>query len=757
MPLVFIPIVIFPFVFSKLIVFQVLIGLTFPCYLALAWIEPKYRPYKHVLYIAILAYFAALLCSVVLAVDPLRAWWGNQERMNGLFTLLHFLAWLTMAVGVVRTWEQWKRLLNYEVVLSVFMAIVALMQKVNPTLLMFPAGARVGGLLDNPIYMGAYQIFNLFFLALLFIKTKAVSTRVWYGVFALADIAAFIAAQSRGNLVGLAVGIIVFVLFYATFTANKKHRYAVLGAALTLFALYGVLFTFRNTAFVQQSSFARLTNFSATVDTRLIAWNIAWSGFKERPLSGWGLDNFHVLFNVKYNPYSLRYSTYETWFDRAHNTVLDVLSMTGILGFLTFAGIFLMLFWSVWRAFRRHWIDLPTAAILASLPVAYFVQNLFVFDHPAAFSMSFLLYALVISATNGGFRAAAVTEEDAVKLPAAKTRPFPWTAFAIIQVVVVVLVVRTSIMPFRASRLSLLGNSQFGTPQGLAYSKEAAAIWTPYLDEQTFLLSRNLITISSQGNLARLYKSEEYIALAKRLMTEELLRHPRNTNTLFVYARMLHELAGKDKTKLAEAEKQYLASIETSPKRQQLFFALARLYAAEGRLPETIELYKKVVDFDPELGQAHWMYGLSLYYDGQRQQLGAKEIAASQTVSYPYTYTDAREFLAMADAYTVLNDRVAFAKVVNHLSDTPVADATTYAQLAYRYDFLGMTAERDTVLAFATKTDPRVNQLFLELKGDTVQLTAPAAPQASATETPSAQVATNTPVVAPAAGRGPRR
>lgn len=145
-PLMFIPTVIFPFVFSKLIYFQILIGLTFPAYLALAWMEPDYRPKKHLLYFAILGYFVALALSVLLAVDPFRAWWGNQERMNGLFTLLHFLAWLTMMVGTLKTWNQWKWLLNYEVALSAVMAIVAILQKLNPNLLMFRrAPPRPGG------------------------------------------------------------------------------------------------------------------------------------------------------------------------------------------------------------------------------------------------------------------------------------------------------------------------------------------------------------------------------------------------------------------------------------------------------------------------------------------------------------------------------------------------------------------------------------------------------------------------------------
>lgn len=752
MPLVFIPIVIFPFVFSKLIAFQILIGLTFPAYLALAWIEPKHRPQKHVLFLAILSYFVAVACSVVFAVDPLRAWWGNQERMNGLFTLLHFLAWLMMAVGVVKTWEQWKKVLNYEVVLSGIMAIVALLQKVNPKLLLFPAGPRVGGLLDNPIYMGAYQIFNLYFLALLFIKTRSTSLRVWYGFLALLDIGAFIAAQSRGNLVGLGAGIIVFALFYALFTKSKKYKYLVLGSAATVFVLYGILFAFRNTPFVQQSSFARLTSFSTTIDTRFIAWHIAWDGFRERPLTGWGFDNFHILFNLKYNPYSLRYSAYETWFDRAHNTVLDVLSMTGILGFITFFAIFGTLFFSVWRAFRRQWIDLSTASILISLPVAYFVQNLFVFDHPAAFSMSFLLYAFVIAATRQGFMNSVPDASESVKGVAQK-HDFSWTTFTIVQLVFVLIVWRTSVLPFHTSRLALLSNGQFGTVQGLAYAKQAAAIWTPYLDEQTFLLSRNIITISSQGNLSKISQPDAYIALTKQLVVEELRRHPRNTNTLFVYARMLQELAGSNQAKLAEVEKVYQDTIATSPKRQQLYFALARLYISENRLSDALETYKKVRDFDPELGQGHWMYGLSLYYDKQDRLAGAKELAESQTVTYPYAFTDAREFMAVADAYQLLNDKEGMKKLIARLPDVPLGEAATYAQLAHRYELMSMPTERDQVLSFAEQNGLDARQILSQLQSNGVQFKAPATTVSSPSSTSVVlPVATNT---APA--RGPRR
>ncbi|MDP3793386.1 MAG: O-antigen ligase family protein, partial [Candidatus Uhrbacteria bacterium] len=466
------------------------------------------------------------------------------------------------------------------------MAIVALLQKVYPRLLLFPASGRVGGLLDNPIYMGAYQIFNLAFLTLLFFKTPSKMARWFYAALAVVDMAAFMAAQSRGALIGLAVGLIMFAAFYGIFTKNHRARYGILGFIALLFVTYGMLFAFRDSSFVRNSGFARLTNFSGSVSTRFIAWNIAWKGFKERPLTGWGFDNFHLLFNYKYNPQSLRFGVYETWFDRAHNTILDVLSMTGIFGLVTFLMIFVAMFTSIWRAFRRQWIDLPIAAILFALPVAYFVQNLFVFDHPALFSMSFLLYGIVIAATRGEFvgQGEVTAPVDSEK----QKRGFSWFAYGLLQCLALLLVWRTSLLPFEASRLAIAANNAFGTTYGFSQAQAAANIWTPYVDEQSFLLSRNLIQTASQGNLTKLPNWQDQYRLVKRINEEEIRRHGHNTHPHLIYAQLAAVVASYLPSEAAVAEREYLAGIETSPKRQQLYYGLGNLYLRMGRKAEML-------------------------------------------------------------------------------------------------------------------------------------------------------------------------
>jgi len=685
LPLVFIPVVIFPFVFSKLIFFQVLVGLTFPAYLALAWMEPVYRPKKHVLYFAILAYFVAIGLSVVFASDPYRAWWGNQERMNGLFTLLHFLAWLTMTVGVMKTWEQWKKLLHYQVALSAIMAIVAIMQKMNPNLLMFPAGPRVGGLLDNPIYMAAYQIFNFFFLALLFWRNTSKNWRIAYVLIFCLDIIAFLLAQSRGALVGVTAGLIAFAFFTALFTKNKKLRFGVFGILLALFAGYGTLYVVREQPIIRESPLYRFVDFQGAVSTRLIAWDIAWQGFVERPLTGWGFDNFHILFNQKYNPISLRFGSYETWFDRAHNTVMDVLSMTGLFGFLTFFGVYGAIFYSTIRAYRKKYIDLPIAAILFSLPVAYFVQNLFVFDHPAGFSMSYLLFALIIAATKGEF----VGEKEAMaqKHKEVGTINAPWTGYIVLTIVMGLLVLRTSINPFMISRLALQSNAVFSVNPAvsLQLATEASKTWTPYLDEQSFLLARNMISLASSGGIQRVPQWQELYALAKKLSEQEIARHPNNTHPRFIYARLAQEMISLIPGEAQVSEQQYQAAIQTSPKRQQLHYGLARLYLMTGNLEPAINIFRNVISFDPDYGEGYWNLGITTMYDKHELEAGAENIQKALSVPYPYRLQSARELVVVMDALMIRGDVDGIKKFTAGLTtDYPVATGDVYAQLVYK-------------------------------------------------------------------------
>lgn len=720
MPLMFIPTVIFPFVFSKLIFFQILIGLTFPAYLALAWMDPKSRPAKSPLYTAIGVYLLIILLSVLFSVDIGRSWWGNQERMNGLFTVLHFFVWLTMATGLLKRWIDWRRLLNYEIGLSVVMAIVAILQKPFPNILLFPAGDRVGGLLDNPIYMGAYQIFNLSFLALLSFQTKKTWLRALYAGFALIDITAFFMTQSRGAFLGLVAVIGIFTVYYAFFTKNAKAKWSILGSACGFFGLYILAYIFRASAFVSSNGIlSRLTNLNATTETRLIAWDIAWKGFLERPLTGWGFDAFHIIFNSKYNPRSLEYGYYETWFDRAHNTIMDVLSMTGIFGLIGYLSIFIIIVLLLWKARKRGWIDLSIGAILTALTIGYFMQNLFVFDHPAAFSMSYLLFAFVIVATREGFM------RDEVDVPqTAKSHEAPWVSFGFCMIVATVLVWSCSINPFRASETVIKANQYFGVhryDEGMVLLKESLAYSRLYDGEQTFLLSRSMVELLESGQATTYTNWKETYDFTKKLNQEYLAKHPRDTNAAFVYARLLHgalQYFPQDTvmTEAQEAEKAYLAAIATSPKRQQIHFGLARLYAQMGQSEKTRDTLKATLDFDQNIGEAWWYYGLVTWLDLKNEDEGTKAVVQAMKAKSPFVLTKVSEAFQVARAAAIQEDQDVLRKVMDALPQLGGGTMELYLDIAAQMEKAGLIEDRNRILNAAIQMDPTLETKFEALR-----------------------------------------
>jgi hypothetical protein len=84
----------FPFITSKQLVFNILMEILLVFWLVFIWRFPAYRPKKNFITFGLLAYFIAILVSCVISVNFGLSFWGNAERMLGFFHLFHFKAFL---------------------------------------------------------------------------------------------------------------------------------------------------------------------------------------------------------------------------------------------------------------------------------------------------------------------------------------------------------------------------------------------------------------------------------------------------------------------------------------------------------------------------------------------------------------------------------------------------------------------------------------------------------------------------------------
>lgn len=718
LPLVFLTgLVVYPYVFLKLLFLQILVALTVPAFLVLAWREPRFRPRFSWVYAALGAHYVALALSVATAVDRHRAFWGNQERMNGLFSLLHFVAWLAMATSVLKTWGQWRRLLHWQAALGVVMAAVALLQRPFPTLLGAETGQRVSGLLGNAIFSGAYHMLALFFLAFLWVRAEKPTWRRLYAVAMAASAAALWASGSRGPLLGLIAGAVAALTIWAI----ARGRYRLLGleaatmaAAVGAYALIAKLLVplpslenFWRTHEALQHVF--LVDFDPA---RRHLWAIAWRGFHDRPWLGWGLTNYETVFDVHYDPWFMCSGYGGTLQDSSHSLYLDHLSTTGVLGLLTFLGLWAAALASVASALRAKRLDAAAASVLFGMMAAYLVQGIFVFDSPGVHTMVFLLLALALAVGRPEWHALA---------PAApKPAPRPWArrlqapAFAALALAGALLAYRGSILPARASYLAKQSHAAYrrgNCGAALAFGRRAADVPTPYLEDQMFMLAKNLSWLSDTGKLERCGDWRASLEHGRSLMARILVQHPAHSRMRWLYSNLLFTLGKqtRDPAILAEAGQQIEHLLFESPRRQQFQYNYANWLVEMGRIGEAKAHLDFALSQGENMGESLWRKGVFTWRALEQSKAGAALMAQAMAVECAYGFKSAMEVQQLAQAYSVLGDREHLKGVVKYVEGFSKEDQPTIVHLGIaRYlEKHGLVEERDRVLQLAEQRDPR--------------------------------------------------
>jgi hypothetical protein len=130
-------------------------------------------------------------------------------------------------------------------------------------------------------------------------------------------------------------------------------------------------------------------------NARFVNWSIAWKGFSERPILGWGPENYILVFPKFFNTclFIPAECGGEIWFDRAHNIIFDTLITSGILGLLAYLGIILSVLWVLSKSyFQNQKATFWAFAVPGATLLAYFLQNLTVFD----MATSLMMFAIIL-------------------------------------------------------------------------------------------------------------------------------------------------------------------------------------------------------------------------------------------------------------------------------------------------------------------------------------------------------------------------
>jgi O-antigen ligase/tetratricopeptide (TPR) repeat protein len=624
---------IFPFVFPKTALFQILVEIMFFAWLILIFEKPEFRPSRSRIFWALSIFLFIIFLTSFLGVDFGLSFWSSYERMTGLVTMLHYFAFFLVLSSVLKTKKEWLLVFDAFIVANLALCFFGLFQKLGLEGFILAGKGRISATFGNPAYYAAYLLFSLFFIVFMFFQRQSKNWRIYYGASFVFTFIIFFWAQTRGALLAFGGSLILFLtalIFWpkqfeagsalAIFRARLKK---ISMAILICFVIFvSLVYFFRGASWVKQSyTLLRLTTISfkeTTTQTRLLAWRMSWQGFKERPVLGWGWENYNVVFNKYYDP---NLYPVENWFDRAHNIVFDTLVTTGFLGFVSFFNIFGVVFLILWRSFKEKRIDFLNGVLFAILPIGYLVQDFFVFD--MLFSYMPLFFFLAFISWIG--KDVKKTEKDQ---PAKPIEPNIFLQLVIVAVFAF-LFYSLNIRPALAGNygIAAIASQQQGLEAVDSNFRKSLAYGTFGRFEvrlQLFEVAKNIM--NNYQSYSDKKPVDEFVRLALEEGEKTLKERPTDARYALTVGELNMAATQLDPARLNRAEEVFELAYKLSPTKQIVLFGLGETKLRLGKTEEGLGYFKKAVELNDKPFDPHWNLAIMYFAIGDKVN-GEKKLA----------------------------------------------------------------------------------------------------------------------------------
>ena len=339
----------------------------------------------------------------------------------------------------------------------------------------------------------------------------------------------------------------------------------------------------------------------STFQTRLISWRAAYKDFKTHPVLGVGHGNYSIVFDKYFDPTFYNYTKSETYFDRAHNNIVDITSTTGVLGLLAYLSIFVALFFYLFKGVLKGKIGVHDFAIIGGLVGAYFVQNLAVFDSFSTYIalMVVLAYTVYLNRSD---------EEVEMSADEGLNNKEIYT-YVGVGIILLTITFQYNLKPYQMLQNTIKG--QMAKAQG-----DMDATIEIYRDA----LSKNtVLDRDSRMSLIRLFLNESNFNRLKKedpekvldwiiSLAEENVNYNKNDSMNQMVLSQILNIAASRNTDNPEKFEYYWqrameamdASIDASPERIPIYYQKSQLYITHGESEKAIETleYAKNLNLD---------------------------------------------------------------------------------------------------------------------------------------------------------------
>jgi O-antigen ligase/Tfp pilus assembly protein PilF len=613
----FLPLVIFsqyisPFHFGKMIIFRILVELMAVFYFILILMDKSYRPKWSPVLITFSVFTALYVLTGIIGADFYNSFWGSLERMGGIFSFLHFWVYFVILISIIKSKKDWQKVLKISVLVGFLSILFAYGQRLElgNFFVGWQHGERVIGTIGNPALFAGYLLFTIY-LALLFLLKQEIPIKEkgFFAAVILLGIPVLLMTAVRGAMLSLLGSVLLLILFFIFKVSSKKVKIGLLIAVILIVSLAGFAWINKNSSWVKNISWlSRLTDISKgtdTVQTRLWSWNSAIEGWKEKPIFGWGPENFMYLHMKHFDARHFTQMGSETIWDRAHNMILEELSTMGVVGLFSYLSVFFIIFYLLIKKFKQEKINKIDFGVMAVMIIAYFGQNLFIFDTFANYFLFFLSLGYINFLTQDSLKEESAEQEKTI----IQKTPSPFL-ITILLILAIILGYQTGIKPaqanFACTRAIIAGRDGNGQ-KALDKYRQALNYKNP---QGAYEIRHKLAAFVIQVVDSQRQKNKDfdpailYYAISE---TEKNVgKYPLDTTPYLYIGRMYILLMSKEPGAGDKAEEYIQKAIDLNPNNPRIWYEMGQAKLSNKKYQESYNSFKKALDLNPKVNLSWW-------------------------------------------------------------------------------------------------------------------------------------------------------
>jgi len=707
---------------GKTIVFRILLSILIFVFLWQALSKEQITIKTSLPFWLLVSLLGIFLLANIFSLDPHFSFWGSPYRSGGFLNFAFYIIFAILVFSIIRQ-KDWQKIWDFAIFIGILVSIVAIFQQYGLISKIFiPFGARAPSTIGGPIFLAIYLLL-LSFLTLSFGLKQAGLKKLFYFLsFLLFFLVAVFITQTRAVIIGYLVGFLFFILFYPVRKFSVSLGLKLTALIILLSGIYGIYFVNTQTElpqFIQKNRFlngvtARLSIKAGLADSRISGWKVALPVLKDRPILGYGPENFAIGFDKFYDP-SLPKITKEwgSWWDRAHNFIFDIGVTAGIPALIIYLALFGVLFFQLQKLKTAEksvdeYVEKTPKVIYHGIQatfIGYLVANFFSFDTFSTYLISFLLigYSLHLIYQNNGSPTSIIPTQFSSLI-------LKWRGLLLFLLFVLLI---WFIWVFNAKPFQINKEINWASYESKGgYHEKAIVRMENLLAKRSFLDAYLRLKYADIIDEYIKAKPELTISLVQKAI--EILKE--NTNIMPYYTRdwlllgsYTNILIERGQIKLKDEANSYFEKAhQLSPKRQEVFTEWIKTDLLTGEYQKAKERAEKCIALNEKLGDCYWLMGLT---QGYLKNFEGLNYYANIAQTKGYDTQSENAFLQLTKVYAQTQNYQDLVKTLTKLISINPNNPQYHASLAAAYQKIGD-------LEMAKKEALRVLELQPEARKD---------------------------------------